>query len=826
MLNVAYRAHAINEIRRMADEIALASTSNIPVVGVVAPGPPGIGKTQATLELLADDARGRLVGPTHEQARERRLEATKLLRDTNRTHLLPRHIQGLGRKCLFLTEDKWASKAWSFGDVACDQCPSKKQCPGIQQHWQQTDIYLGVHSMGSWTKPGLLTIDELPDPVDTRVFTSMELAKIGVGSWHPTLDGWRRAFHTLWNQVLSDIEELAATYPDPKMWGTTVQLSNLFPPGSDRRADLDALCDYFHNFPTPAPPADEVRKGTIQPEKWIAADLEFFVKTIRWESDGVPVEERADFGLPYTACLRVYGDSKGRYVDYQIEMRSRWSPPNESHLILDSTAPMSREVYSKLYRNFDIRESFATVPLPTELEGLELVNYPTLAFARSRSLSIAGHMLKPGTHARVRALREIIYKVRRERQSQYDKVRVGIIDHKAVLEALGYDFHNNAVLTGPLTGRQHLAGDELLEETLSELESIAELVVGYHGGVIGSNLFKNVRILAVHGDPTGHIGMLAEEARTLDMSSSSYIRWRVSMNAIQEIFRGRLLDADVAAKKTVYYFGKYAPDLSSMSRSWVEKRWPDGGRLLSKAAHAFTGAIWEQVGTNNPIILGTLLPEFAAMHATRIGDALYALRAAGESWDASSPRTRELYRRTANAVADDLGLHTFDVAHPLGGRRPVPVHASTRMDADAAMNEVQEYLLSLPSWRKKDVEQLSERAEEQRVNDVILVQEVNEVRAEVTRLKTEYRQQQQQLETRHWMQQSRLDLGVPAEQLIAATQDAWLTSTLSALRTSYRAEIQVQLSRWRRVKMLYKEPQALVLTRDEVLKFSYRGIAF
>ena len=824
MLNVAYRTQAINEIRRLADEISLVSATSTPVVGVVAPGPPGIGKTQAALELLADRTQGRLVEPTHDQAKERRQEATKLLRSTNRTHLLARHIQGLGRKCLYLPEDKWAAKAWNFGDVACDGCPSKKQCPGIQQHWQDTDIYLGVHNMANWSKPGLLVIDELPDPVETRQFTSDELIRIGANVWHPILERWRVGFEFAWNRVLTAIEMRAQAFPDPKVWGSTVQLNGLFPVGSSIRDDLDFLCDYFHNSPVPAPPADAVRRGALLPEKWMPADLEFLVRTLRWESDGVPVESRADLGLPYTACVRVYGDSKHNFVDYRIEMRTRWAPPETSHMILDSTAPMSGPVYDKLYANFDRSEAFNVVPLPTE--GLELVHYETLGFSRSRSLSVTKNLLKPGVNARVRALRQIIYKVRQVRKSRYDKVKVGIIDHKGLLEACGFDFHNTAVLNGATAARIKIIPDPILEATVSELESIAELTVGYHGGVTGSNLFKEMRVLAVLGDATGHIGMLAEEARTLDMDASTYTRWRVSVNAMQEIFRGRLLDADKANAKTVLYFGRYAPDLTSMGRTWHQQVWPEGGRVPTLAAHAFESAVWEQVGAGPNIIIGSLLPEFAGMHATLIGDALLALRVSDESWEATSPKTRELYRRVARNVAESMGLSGFSVPHPLGGRRPITVFALTAAEASVAMLEVQDYLTSIPSWRLTHVEDLAERADNQRVADEKLQNEVESIRSEVTRLKQEYTEAKSNLLTADWRADSRRDLADPAQRAESEQQRQILEVALADLKLAYRDRIKSELVRWRKLRSVYKEVESLLDEPDDILRFAHKGIVF
>ena len=822
MTMFTYREHARNEIRHYAGKITNRSGQDAPLAALIAPGPPGIGKTAASLELLADNGVGRLVSPSHEQAKERRAETHKLLKDTNRTNIVSRHMVGLGRKCLYLPEDQWAATGWNFGTVACVQCPSKQQCPGIRQHWQHTDIHLGVHSMANWTKPGVLIIDELPSPVDTRIYSSTELARIGANVWHPALEGWRQGFMHAWNRVLNRLEDFLVQCPTPKVWGTTVHLDNLFPVGSPERADLDFLCDYFEASPVPAPPASSVRAGTITPEKWIAGDVGDFVRLLRWESDSVLTPAREAMGMPWTLCARVYGDNKGRFTDYRIETRRRWTPPNGSHMILDSTAPMSLEIYQKLYPSHTLETSFNVVPLPTA--NLELVQYDTLGFARSRTLTLSKSLLKPGTYARIRAVRKLIYKIRQLRPSRFQKVKVGIIDHKAFLEAIGYDFHNEAVLTSGNNRRLNPAPDKLLQDAWNELESMADLVVGYHGGVTGSNLFNHVRILAVMGDPTGHIGMLAEEARTMGMDSGVYFRWSVAVNATQEIFRARLLDATPATPKTVLYFGRHAPDLSAMGASWEDGMWADGGRLPSPAAHAFEGAIWEQVGLQAYPIIGVLLPEFASMHATLIGSALYALRASEETWDQSSPKTRECYRRVAHSVAMNLGFHTYHVPHPLGNRKPIPVYARTLAEAHSALAEVQEFLLSTPTWRLKDIQDVALKAEEQRDADEKLMAQVDAIRASVAEAQAEYRDAVQVASMKAAAATTHIDVVDESSWAEVDNLSATLEQTKAALRAEYRAKLGVQVAKWRSIKKEYKSTRSLLTMPEDVLKFAHKGI--
>lgn len=817
-----HRQHVINEIRTHAEKIS-AHTPNDPLfVTVIAPGPPGVGKTRASLELLADNNIGRLVSPSHELAKERHGELKKLLKDTGRANIVPRHLVGMGRKCLYLPEDKWAAVGWSFSVAACDACPSKKQCPGTRQHWQHTDIVLGVHTMANWAKPGILIIDELPTTVNTRTYSSTELARIGANIWHPKLEGWRQGFADAWNRVLNKIEDAAIACTSPKVWGTTVYLDDTFPPGSSERADLDFLCDYFEAQPTPAPPSSSVRGGTLTPDKWIAGDLETCLRTLRWESDGVSVADRASAGLPLTLCIRVYGDNQGKFVDYQLEHRQRWIPPSRPHMILDSTAPLSREVYSKLYQNHAIVESFSVVPLP--VQHLDLQHYDTLGFARSRSLSLSRRLLKPGTFARIRAIRHLIYNVRQLRTSRFNKIQVGIIDHKGLLEAIGYDFHNESVLTPGNNGRKRLAPDPLLEAAWSELESMAELIVGYHGGVTGSNLFNNVRILSIHGDPTGHIGMLAENARTLDMDAVAHFRWSVAINATQEIFRARLLDASPTNPKTVLYFGHYAPDLTAMGAYWTVNQWTDGGRLPSLLSHAFAGAIWEQVGMQRFPIIGVLLPEFAGLHATLIGTALYALRATEESWDATSPKTRECYRRTAKVVADALGFRTFYVPHPFGSRKPIPVHAANLAEAVDAFNEVKDYLLSTPAWRVQDFEDVAARAEMQRQSDEQVCGEVESIKAAMQTAKIAYNDGLNHANMQHLTEAAKYDASNPADAVHVEAAELRYDTTQDQLKQTYKAAMRAAIVRWRVVKKAYKATQSVLAVPADVLKFAHKGI--
>lgn len=819
---IAQRAHVRNEIHAHAQKIATRDPKDVPMVALIAPGPPGIGKTSASLELLADSGMGRLVSPSHEQAKERRAEAHKLLKDTNRTNIISRHMVGLGRKCLYLPEDQWAAVGWNFGTVACDACPSKQQCPGIRQHWQHTDIHLGVHSMANWNKPGTLFIDELPSPVDTRNYTSKELACIGANIWHPSLEGWRQGFTQAWNRVLNHIEDHVLKCPTPKVWGTTVHFSNVFMPGTPVRADLDFLCDYFENSPVPAPPAAAVRAGTITPEKWIAGDIGDLVRMLRWESDGVLLPIRESLGLAWTVCARVYGDNRGKFVDYRLELRRRWVPPNSSHMILDSTASLSLDVYRKLYPNHAVETSFTTVPLPTA--HIELVHYSTLGFARSRTMTNNRALLKSGTHARIRGIRQIIYKIRQLRPSRFQKLKIGLIDHKGFLEALGYDFHNEAVLTSGNNRRRCVAPDPDLQTVWNELESLADLVIGYHGGVTGSNLFNNVRILGVFGDPTGHIGMLAEEARTLDLDSMTYFKWSVTVNATQEIFRARLLDASPATPKTVMYFGRHAPDLGSMGASWTPGTWAEGGRLPSRAAHAFEAAIWEQVGSAQYPIIGVLLPEFASMHATLIGSALYALRASEESWDASSPKTRECYRRVAHGVAQTLGYHTYHVPHPLGGRKPIPVYARTRDEALDAMAEVQDFLLSTPSWRVKDMQDVAVKAEQQREADEALAQQVEAIRSNIKAARADYQEAARVADLQHMAECARIEI---TDEVSGAEADAVhvaLETRKTQLHAEYRTRVAAEIAKWRLLKREYKAKKPLLDFPDDVLKLAHKGI--
>jgi DNA-directed RNA polymerase subunit L len=295
---------------------------------------------------------------------------------------------------------------------------------------------------------------------------------------------------------------------------------------------------------------------------------------------------------------------------------------------------------------------------------------------------------------------------------------------------------------------------------------------------------------------------------------------------MQEIFRGRLLDADKANAKTVLYFGRNAPDLVSMGRTWETRVWPEGGRVPTRAAHAFESAVWEQIGGGPNIIIGSLLPEFAGMHATLIGDALLALRVSDESWDATSPKTRELYRRVARSVADSLNLTGYSVPHPLGGRKPITVFAGTKVEADVAMLEVRDYLTTLPSWRLGDVENLSARADAQRDTDEKLENEVESIRSEVTRLKQEFAQAKSDMLTANWREDSRRDLSDPVERAESERKQQMLTTAIEDMRVAYRDRIKSELARWRKLRPVYKEVESLLDSPDDIIRFAHKGIVF
>ena len=648
-------------------------------VAVVSPGPPGIGKSRAaTRSILAYG--GRVVEPSHDQASERHAEARHLIKtDGNLSTKTTRHIQGMGRRCLFLADDEWSQAGWDYGRVACDGCPKKRECPSMRQFWEIPDASFGVHQMADWNRGVTLVVDEMPEPVQTTVWDLDEMYRLCHPGWPSEIEVWRGPMERDLHKVLETISDAAYNVPEPKPWGSLVPTTGLCHDNGFKLA-LDRLVAYFDSYPMPGPDPDSVRKGSIRPNHWPNGNLESFFRAFWYEAHGHAIPSR---GRPETACARVYGDEKGRVVEIKCEHRLRWSPPTEDHVVLDSLYADSKFVYDALYQGWDTKALVRDVkPTP---DGIELVQFPTHAFTRSRSLFPSGRLTKPGVNARVRALRAILYKALREHHVQSDKTKptIGIIDHKAALEDAGFDFTEHSVLSlSTHDKRIFKCSNPMLEDLWAELERRCNIVVGYHGGVTGSNKFIGCRVLAILGDPYGHIGMLAEEARTLGVSAQAYVDWRTRCAAVQEIYRARLLDTNDKSPKTVLYFGKKAPELDGLT--WSQQKWKEGGRLPSKTSHYATAGMWRMVGAGKPMFAG-ISDAVVGLHATLIGYPLLELREAGVITTEMSHSQHETYRRAAKAVAQDAGWGLYTFPHPLGDRRAVGFWAPSEASAKAAL---------------------------------------------------------------------------------------------------------------------------------------------
>ena len=621
-------------------------------VVIFSPGPPGVGKSYAaTQSILAYG--GRVVEPSHDQASERHAEARHMIKtNPNLADRTTRHIEGMGRRCLWHAEDEWSTCGWAFGDVACQGCPKKQECPSMRQFWQIPDASFGVHTMVDWDRGNVLVVDEMPSPVPATTWDLDEVYRLCAPVWPSEVEVWRRPIEAELRRVLDALTDEAFALPDIEPHGTRVFFSGL----ARNRAfskSLDAVVEYFDNFKIPTPDPDSVRKGLIRPHQWPHGNLAEFFRALWYEVHGVAIPDR---GRPETAAVWVFG-SKGKVREIKVQRYLRWSPPKADMIINDSLAEANMFIYEKMLPGCDIKKLIRHVPVTPE--GVELVQYDTHAFTRSRSLFPSGKLKKPGIHARIRGIRALLYKALREhpRNAAKQKPVIGIIDHKAALEDCGFDFDEKAVLSiGDHDKRMMKATSSEMEALWQEVERRCLVVVGYHGGVVGTNKFNGCRVTAIFGDPYGHIGMLAEEARCLGVAPQRYIDNRTFNAAYQEIFRARLLDTDKDNPKTVLYFGKKAPPIPGLG--WKKLLWAEGGRIPSKLAHRVTAGLWRMVGAARPFF-GGISDAIAGLHATLIGYPLLELRETGVNAGEMSHSEQECYRRTAKTVALEAGYSHF-----------------------------------------------------------------------------------------------------------------------------------------------------------------------
>ena len=789
MAKLTARQQVVKDFARSRNWVETRDPLDPPRVAYVSPGPPGIGKSRAaTRSILAYG--GRVVEPSHDQARERHAEARHLIKtDGNLADKSTRHIQGMGRRCLYLADDEWSSSGWEYGRVACDGCPKKQECPSMRQFWEIPDASFGVHQMADWNRGVTLVIDEMPEPVQTTVWDLDEMYRLCHPGWPTEIEQWRGPIERDLHFVLEAISDEAYSTPDPKPWGTVVPTTGMCHNNAFKAA-LDRLVGYFDTHPMPGPDPDSVRKGSIRPQHWPNGNLESFFRAFWYEAHGHAIPTR---GRPETACARVYGDEKGRVVEIKCEHRLRWSPPTEDHVVLDSLYADNKFVYNALYTNWDEKAIVRDVkPTP---DGVELVQFDTHAFTRSRSLFPSGRLTKPGINARVRALRAVLYKVLREHPAQSNRAKptIGLIDHKAALEDAGFDFTDRSVLSlGDHDKRIFTCSDPLLEDLWQELERRCNVVVGYHGGVTGSNKFIGCRVLAILGDPYGHIGMLAEEARTLGVSAQAYVDWRTHCAAVQEIYRARLLDTDKDNPKTVLYFGRKAPAIDGLT--WVRKKWAEGGRLPSKTAHYVTTGLWRMVGAAKPVFAG-ISDAVVRLHATLIGHPLLELREAGVITQEMSHSEHETYRRAAKTVALDAGWRCYSFPHPLGDRRAVSFWAPDKASAKKALDTMTRTHKLVPKGTMKkvraDAETRNLREDAYEAGQAV----VQGIRDEVNYLKLQ----------RKDLREARPDMTDVAGRMLYVTLD-----------TEIRNQIKAQMKLWRSVRSEWRRPQPSRLSESSI----------
>lgn len=767
------------------DPAASVVVGRRPRMAMVSSGPPGVGKTRVALNHLATrEASGRLLSPSHGQADERMSEAKFL---TNRAYhdrqegldptgvhpevlalyqigennrrpkpdmsldpvkraarrakqaeeaswpKYPKHIQGLGRQCYYIEEDRWRERGWKFSDVACSGCDRRQICPSQTQFWQSHSVGLGVHGMAEYHNPDearaaaeATVIDELPAPVQVSIFEMNELVSLCNPCWHSDVEAWRRPIEDDWRVVMKEFRWLAERDRlNAKTFGQEVQIAGLFPLGHELRHAIERAMVYLEAFPLPAPDPRGVRMGTITPDQWPRANYLEILQAAVDEIDGVSLRDRAKRspnGVVRTLAIRAFGD-KGKVSRVQVELRSAWIAPDANITLLASLGRDNLRIAKRMFPNHDIRSYIREVALPEK--GFELFHSDTYALAMTRVLQPSGNVKPRGATALTRAIRRIVVQAERVRESRPTpwhplakrlRLKIGIITHRAFLKAMGFEPEPGAAIeVGRGYVRKHKAATPKLERAVQRLLATGDLVLGYRGATIGSNKFSSCRLLTVLGDPTGNIGMLREDARTLGEDANWYIDWHTRTAATQEVFRIRPLDASPTNPKTVLYIGAHPPNLAQASKEgpgmvheWKKWKWAAGGQLPSEAQFEAECHFWAAIGQGHSILetafvelLDLLPPSPGAMgkpgadgalgptgsmgdrlHATAMETSIYALREFVGAVGNLTQSNREAYRRAVKAACAPNGYRRFRLKHPVDNRQCVAIWAK---DYDAAV---------------------------------------------------------------------------------------------------------------------------------------------
>ncbi len=676
-------------------------------VVVLCSGAPGVGKTHQALEAQARYG-GTILEPTHTQARERMAEALIIRRrlqfhahaapqttplqkvkvagnwtavPTTQQILETKQYKGLAKECsYFRGEDPWTPFGWHFHDVACNGCPQKKLCPSIRQFWNTSPANIGVHSMKDWALDGTLILDELPAPVECKVYQHYDLTRHFDPIQHRDIAAWCGLVRQLLNNVLNSVIQIASLGKCPP-FGEVLNVQAAYPTGSSQREELLALREMIELNPPPSPNPQAVRIGGIKPENWAHGELESLISGLVLSLSGTPSEAPTH---PRVDVI-VYGDGKGNFSHIEYQARKKWTPPARSHVVLDSSYHPA--IYGAIYntQHHEIKAFNRKTPLDDRF--VESVQYQTLGFSRKRMLRLPdGGLRADGVTHLVRffyELRKHINHVKGAHGSSY-RPKVGIVTHKGVLDALNFRLDSDH---STFDSRRHTRSgpsvyDEV-EEVYSRVLLDADVVFGYYGGVLGSNVFNACDIMVALGDCNPNITAAKLDAQVLRLDAENlYIPWVRQKNAIQTLYRCRPLDADDSNRRLLLYFGRHDLTIPGLDISKLEFA---TGRMPSVFAREVLLALHEEVIRPDVVLFGTVTHELVGLHETSIGSALQAFRAAQVNPEDLTRAQVEAYRRAVEVVSHEYGLTRYERPHPLGGRRPLVLWSRSAERADRAV---------------------------------------------------------------------------------------------------------------------------------------------
>jgi hypothetical protein len=539
--------------------------------------PEGVGKTRASMRVLADHVAAGGVGvlyqTTHERLRESRAELDRLVEAGDAPAVEVHHMRGRAALCEQAAgldragepdaaRDLRARLSSDRNNRICMGCPLRQTCPAMRaQGIKAGELTQATHermrrglSVPHTRVDALQVIDEAADLVTHHEVKSADLGGVLTAD-SPAMRAWRAdnvdAVEAI-RRILGCLDEVAlrrrgafAAHVPASAWfadlldlGAAGPARVLFVPRQTSLFQSDTV-DLCQVATPPDAPSWAIRHGSWR-GRYVDRDAwNILVEVARGLTRGCPPESGR--------WLQVGPDGSWSLV----AMRAARIPDGPA-MVLDATAVENGPRLDALARASGRTVERVSIPARVLAPG-RAVHVRTNGFARSRVL-VGG---RPAPHA-FGLLRRILLTMG---ESMPSGGSVGIITLKGLADAL----------LDP-------------SSELGELRAWArdflrlDLVVGWYGrDETGTNRFSGCDALLLLGDPTGNMSAAAAEARTAGVDPMTYWSGMTRARARQACARGRSARRG-AELRVLMYVGRTAPTVPGVS--W-EVSDLDRGRMMS-----------------------------------------------------------------------------------------------------------------------------------------------------------------------------------------------------------------------------------------------------